>query len=112
MNNHQTHALVASVNRPFSQYYVSPDTFFTPKADACACSAHDVIDALLSQAHATVVALSADGQDLQEGFSLSQKIICNLLWSVQTQIEMAQVALQHMSEADRDTAAHHAGDVQ
>lgn len=74
--------------------------------------AHDTVSMLLMQAHASVVALSADGQDLKEGFSLSQPVICNLLWSIQTQLEMAQAALNHMSEVVRAQSSITLGGVQ
>jgi|GEM_PF-5149439 len=73
---------------------------------------HDTVSMLLMQAHASVVALSADGQDLKEGFSLSQPVICNLLWSIQTQLEMAQAALNHMSEIVRAQSSITLGGVQ
>ena len=89
-----------AVNPSFNQTFVSPDTLFIPHPQADGSSAFDAVTSLLSQAQASVIALSADGQDLKQGFSLSQEIICNLLWSIQTQIGMAQAALQHMNEAD------------
>ena len=89
-----------AVNPSFNQAFSSPDTFFIPHPHADGGSAYDAVTALLSQAHASVVALSADGEDLKHGFTMSQAIICNLLWSIQTQIAMAQAALQHMNTAD------------
>ncbi|MBH1971778.1 MAG: hypothetical protein I8H92_11295 [Moraxellaceae bacterium] len=47
------------------------------------------------------MSLSSDGSDLKEGFTMSHPIIVNLLWSIQTQVTMAQAALQHMSQADQ-----------
>lgn len=91
----QNHALKPS----FSQDFSSVDKFFIPHPQADGIDAHDTVNTLLSQAHATVVALSRDGQNLKEGFSFSQEIICNLLWAIQTQLEMAQAAMTHMSEA-------------
>lgn len=86
---------------PFTQEpkkdYHSPDTFFAPNADANSDSAYNTVDALLEQAHATVLALARDGQDLKEGFSFSQEVICNLLWAIDTQLGMAKAALRHMS---------------
>lgn len=100
MTNQNNNAPVASKNRPFSQDYYSVSDFFTPQTDASPNSSYDNAYALVTQAHATVVALTSDGSDLKDGFSLSQEIICNLLWSIQTQLEMAQAALQHMAKAD------------
>lgn len=99
--NTQTNAVNPSAIRPFSKDYYSPDTFFTPKADASGSSAFDAAHSLLEQAHSTVIALARDGQDLKEGFSLSQEIICHLLWAIDTQLGMAKAALIHMSEADK-----------
>ena len=100
MTNQNNNAPVASKNRPFTRDYYSPSDFFAPQGNATAHSAYNNADALLTQARATVVALARDGEDLKEGFSFSQTIICDLLWSIQTQIEMAQAALQHMVKAD------------
>ncbi len=89
-----------AVNPSFSQDYSSVDKFFIPHPKADGIDAHDTVNTLLSQAHATVVALSRDGQNLKEGFSFSQEIICNLLWAIQTQLEMAQAAMTHLAKAD------------
>jgi hypothetical protein len=89
-----------TANPSYSQDFSSVDKFFIPHPQADGIDAHDAVNTLLSQAHATVVALSRDGQNLKEGFSFSQEIICNLLWAIQTQLEMAQAAMTHMSEAD------------
>lgn len=107
MTNQNNNAPVASENSPFSQDYYSVSDFFTPQTDATANSSYDNAYALVTQAHATVVALTSDGADLKDGFSLSQEIICNLLWSIQTQLEMAKSALQHMAKAD--ASAKHGG---
>jgi|GEM_PF-6517131 len=92
-------AQISLVQEPKKDYYSVSD-FFAPQNDATSHSAYNNADALLTQARATVIALARDGEDLKEGFSFSQKIICDLLWSIQTQIEMAQTALQHMVKAE------------
>jgi len=92
-----------AVNPSFNQTFVSPDTFFIPHPQADADSAYDAVTSLLSMAEATLVSLASDGDDLKHGFTMSHPIIVNLLWSIQTQVAMAQAALQHMSEADRAT---------
>jgi len=90
-----------AVNPSFNQTFVSPDTFFIPHPNANGDSAYDAVTSLLSMAEATLVSLSSDGSDLKEGFTMSHPIIVNLLWSIQTQVTMAQAALQHMSQADQ-----------
>lgn len=95
--DNQNHSLKLS----FNQTFVSPDTFFIPHPHADGDSAYDAVTSLLSMAEATLVSLASDGNDLKTGFTMSHPIIVNLLWSIQTQVSMAQAALQHMNEADR-----------
>lgn len=92
-------AQISLVQEPKKDYY-SVNGFFVPKSDANSNSGYNNAYALLTQAHATVVALARDGEDMKEGFSFSQEIICNLLWSIQTQLEMAKAALDHMVKAE------------
>ena len=80
--------------------YLSPDAFFAPKSDASGDSAYEMVSAFLTQARASVVALSANGEDLNRGFTLSQDIILSLLWATQTQIELAQNALTLLAKTN------------
>ena len=96
MTTQNTNAVNPSVILP-STFIINPQ--------ASQSDAFDALQMLLAQADASVTCLLGATDDGKE-FNLNYRVILNLLWAVQTQIETAQTTLNHLARVKNEGVNH------